>query len=247
MVVVALGAMVAGLVQGISGFGFGMVAMSFWVWSIEPRVAAVLGVTGALTGQLVAAASVRRTVQLRHLAPFLLGGLVGLPLGVWLLPRLDVTHFRVILGAILVIWCPIMLTIQRIPRITIGGRGADGAVGVIGGVMGGLGGFTGIAPTLWCTLRGFDKATQRAVIQNFNLALLLVAMAGYLISGLVTRDTWPLLAVLVPAMLVPSFLGTRIYHRISEAQFRMVVLGMLTLSGITLLIASVPALLARGG
>ncbi len=245
MAVVALGAVVAGLVQGVSGFGFGMVAMSFWVWTVEPRVAAVLGVTGALTGQLVAAASMRRTVQAGTLLPFLLGGLAGLPLGVWLLPRLDMDSFRVILGAILVVWCPAMLWIKNIPPVTAGGRGADGAVGVIGGIMGGLGGFTGIAPTLWCTLRGVDKATQRAVIQNFNLTMLAVAFATYAVTGLITRDTWPLLAVMVPAMLVPSFIGTRLYQRISEAGFRMLVLGMLTLSGVVLLVSSLPRMLAH--
>jgi uncharacterized protein len=30
--------------------------------------------------------------------------------------------------------------------------------------MGGLGGFTGVIPTLWCTLPGFDKAARRAVV-----------------------------------------------------------------------------------
>jgi hypothetical protein len=35
-----------------------------------------------------------------------------------------------------------------------------------------MGGFTGTMPTLWCTLRGFPKDTQRTVIQNFNLSML---------------------------------------------------------------------------
>ena len=34
--VVALGAVVAGFVQGLSGFAFGLVAMSFWAWALEP-------------------------------------------------------------------------------------------------------------------------------------------------------------------------------------------------------------------
>ncbi|MDH4052870.1 MAG: sulfite exporter TauE/SafE family protein, partial [Rubrivivax sp.] len=38
------GAVVAGFVQGLSGFGFSMVAMSFWVWGLDPRAAAVLAV-----------------------------------------------------------------------------------------------------------------------------------------------------------------------------------------------------------
>lgn len=35
-----VGAAVAGFVQGLSGFAFSMVAMSFWVWGIDPHVAA---------------------------------------------------------------------------------------------------------------------------------------------------------------------------------------------------------------
>ena len=52
LLIVALGAVAAGFVQGLSGFGFGMVAMSFWAWALEPRLAALLAVCGALTGQL---------------------------------------------------------------------------------------------------------------------------------------------------------------------------------------------------
>jgi hypothetical protein len=42
---------VAGFVQGLSGFAFGMVAMSFWAWVLEPQLAAVLSVFGSLTGR----------------------------------------------------------------------------------------------------------------------------------------------------------------------------------------------------
>lgn len=55
--------------------------------------------------------------------------------------------------------------------------------------MGGIGGFAGSVPTLWCTLRGFGKDTQRAVIQNFNLSMLAVTMATYLATAS-SRATW---------------------------------------------------------
>ena len=84
-----VGAVVAGFVQGLSGFAFSMVAMSFWVWGLEPRVAAVMAVFGSLTGQLVAAFSVRRGLGLQALAPFLVGGAVGIPSGVMVLPTLS--------------------------------------------------------------------------------------------------------------------------------------------------------------
>lgn len=244
LLVVIAGAMVAGFVQGLSGFAFGMVAMSIWVWTIEPRAAAVLTVFGALTGQLVAVLSSRRALRLPVLLPFVVGGLVGIPIGVWLLPRLDPALFKALFGLMLVTWCPFMLVADRVPRVTHGGRGADALVGLAGGVMGGLGGFTGVAPTLWCTLRGMDRDLQRSVVQNFNLAMLSVTMASYVASGAVARPLWPLLAVMVPAVLLPSLLGARVYTGLSDTAFRRIVLGLLTASGVAMLASSMPRLLA---
>lgn len=254
--IVVLGAVAAGFVQGLSGFGFGMVAMSFWAWVLEPRLAATLAVFGALTGQMVAAFSVRRTVALQNLLPFILGGLAGIPLGIALLPQLDMDWFRLLLGLLLIIWCPAMLwagtgqgTKRALTRRSsgwhmIGTRIADGIVGMAGGAMGALGGFTGVLPTLWCTLRGYERDVQRTVIQNFNLAMLLVTAGTYLASGIVTRPMWPWLALVVPAMLIPSFIGTRVYWGISEQRFRQIVLGLLTFSGCILLTAALPRVLA---
>lgn len=242
-VLVAVGAVAAGFVQGLSGFGFGMVAMSFWAWTIDPKLAAAMTVFGALTGQLLAAFTVRRGFSWSQLLPFVVGGLVGIPVGVKLLPYLDPLVFKTCIGGLLAIWCPIMLFATRLPKISAGGRVADGVAGAMGGVMGGIGGFTGVIPTLWCTLRGFDRDVQRSVIQNFNLSMLAVTMASYVYAGVVTRDMLPLFAVIVPAMLVPTLLGGRVYVGISDATFRRIVLGLLTLSGIALLASSLPQLL----
>lgn len=245
MIVILFGAGLAGFVQGLSGFGFGLTAMAVWAWALEPRLAAVLAVAGALAGQVLGALTVRRGFDGLRLAPFIAGGLLGLPLGLWLLPRLDVPLFRALLGGLLVTWCPLMLLAPRLPRITRGGRLGDAASGLAGGVMGGLGGFTGAIPTLWCTLRGFDKDTQRAVIQNFNLAMLSVTFAAYLWQGIVTPAMLPSLALVLPAMLVPALIGMRVYIGISEVAFRRIVLLLLTASGVALLVAAVPVLMAR--
>jgi len=241
--VVALGAIVAGFVQGLSGFAFGLVALSFWAWVLDPRLAATLSVFGALTGQLLAAFTVRRGFNLKTLLPFVLGGLAGIPLGVYLLPLLDMNWLKAILGTLLVLWCPAMLLSRQLPRVTAGGRAADGVVGFAGGIMGGLGGFTGTLPTLWCTLRGYERDVQRSVVQNFNLSMLLVTMGTYVGTGIVTRDMLPMFAIVAPAMLIPTLLGTRVYIGISDLRFRQIVLNLLTVSGIALLASSLPALL----
>lgn len=242
--IIALGAIVAGFVQGLSGFAFGLVAMSFWAWTVEPQLAAVLVVFGALTGQVVGALSVRRGFSLPVLLPFLVGGLAGIPIGTAILPMLDARLFKTVLGFVLVVWCPIMLFSRALPPVRFGGRLADGAAGLVGGVMAGLGGFSGPVPTLWCTLRQIDKDTQRTVIQNFNLATLAVTMATYFATGMVKVEMVPMFAVVAPAMLLPTLLGSRLYIGISEATFRRIVLGLLTASGAAMLAATLPPLFA---
>ena len=241
---VALGAALAGFVQGLSGFGFGLTAMALWAWTLDPKLAAALAVFGALVGQLLAAFTVRRGWDFRALLPFLAGGFAGLPLGLWLLPRLDVPMFKAVLGLMLVVVCPLMFFAARLPRVQ-GGPAGDTLAGAAGGVMGGLGGFTGVVPTLWCTVRGFDKDRQRAIIQNFNLAMQVVTFGSYLATGIIEPYMLPLLAIVAPAVVIPVLLGARLYLGISDVAFRKLVLGLLAASGVALLASSLPVLLVR--
>jgi uncharacterized protein len=244
-VIVGVGAVVAGFVQGLSGFAFALVAMSIWAWTLDPKLAAVLSVFGALTGQIISAISVRRGFRWPVLLPYVLGGLAGIPIGIAILPRLDVEMFKALLGALLLVFSPLMLLAPSLPPITWGGRIADAVVGLLGGICGGIGGVAGPIPTLWCNLRPMDKDTQRSVIQNFNLSTLAFTMAAYLANGLVTREMLPMFAIVAPAMLIPTLLGGRLYVGLSEATFRKVVLILLGASGVALLASSLPHLLGR--
>ena len=81
--VVVLGAALAGFVQGLSGFAFSLIALSVWAWALAPQIAAPLAVFGALVGQIASLASVRSGFELRSIAPLVLGGALGVPLGVF--------------------------------------------------------------------------------------------------------------------------------------------------------------------
>ena len=166
IIFVALGAAVGGFVQGLSGFAFGLTAMAIWAWSIEPVPAGPLVAFGTLFGQLLSIGTVRRGLDAGLIWPFVAGGILGVPLGVALLPHLDPLMFKLGVGVLLLLWCPAMLVSREIPRITGGGRLADGLVGWIGGIMCGIAGLNGPAPTLWTTLRGWERDRQRAVFQR---------------------------------------------------------------------------------
>ncbi|MFZ5566570.1 MAG: sulfite exporter TauE/SafE family protein [Pseudomonadota bacterium] len=243
-VILVIGATLGGLVQGLSGSNFGMTSTAVWAWFLAPQVVAPLALTGSLTGQILGALTLRRGWHWRRFAPFLIGGLLGIPLGVLLLPRLDTDLFKLVLGSLLVLTCPALLLASELPRVRVGGRIADSLAGLGGGVLGGLGGYTGVIPTLWTTLRGLPKDEQRAIIQNFNLGIQLVTFGAYLWQGLITHALLPQLALLIPVVLLTSWFGTRIYLGLSEVRFRQLVLLLLTAAGVAMLAAALPRLLA---
>jgi uncharacterized membrane protein YfcA len=242
IVCVALGAMAGGLVQGLSGFAFGLAAMAFWAWVVSPQLAGAMVVFGALLGQLLALSAFRRSFHPGLILPFVLGGALGVPLGVALLFRVDQNIFKAAVGTVLVLWCPVML-LRRLPRVSAGGRWADAAAGFIGGIMGGLAGLSGPVPTLWCTLRGWDKDTQRAIFQAFNLSMQVITLASYAATGVVTGETLALFIIVAPAMLLPNLLGLRLYTQLGSSGFRHLVLILLALSGIGLLASALAHLL----
>ena len=244
MWVLGIGAAIAGLIQGISGFAFAMAAMSIWVWGVDPALAAVMAVFGGWTGQLISAVRVRRGWHLELLWPFLLGSAVGIPIGTRLLPLLNPNRFKLVLGSMLVVACSAMLATSRLPKIEKGGRLADAGVGLLGGVMAPLSGFSGLAPALWCTLRGYTKDEHRAVLQNFNLAVLSATLASLVWSGRLHSGLYPQMGVVAGALIIPSIYGSKIYIGMSPKAFRDGVLWLLVFAGVVMLAASVRSMLA---
>jgi uncharacterized protein len=234
-----VGAVVAGLVQGISGFGFSMVAISIWVWAMPPSIIALLAVFGGLVGQLIAVFTVKRQHHWALLAPYLVGGFVGIPIGVGLLPYLNPNAFKITMGLLLAICCPLMMLTKPATQPRKPNSLLDLLAGFGGGLTGGLGGFSGMVPTLWCTLQSMNKDTQRSVIQTFNLSTLAMAMAGYVLTGAVSKPLLLPMGVVGISLLVPVLIGARVYKGMNPLLFRKVVLGLLTVSGVAMVGAGV--------
>lgn len=115
---------------------------------------------------------------------------------------------------------------------------ADGLVGFGGGVLGGVAGLSGPLPTIWCGLRGWPADVQRGVYQPYNLTILGIVLCVYTTQGVMTPKTWGLALICLPATLLGAYLGTRLYGRVNEQQFRTLVLSLLLVSGIALMVSN---------
>ena len=201
-----------------------------------------MAVFGSLVGMLVTMPLLWHGIDWRRTLPFIVGGLIGIPLGVLLLGYTDPTLFRFGLGMLLVVYCPLMLLLRPDMQVKWGGRLADSASGWIGGVLGGIAGITGPVPTLWTTMRGWDKDTQPGVLQGFNPAMHTTTLVVYWGSGKLVPEVWGQFALMAPAIALPAIGGVLLFRRLSTQMFRRIVLIGLIVSGVALLAGSVPAL-----
>ncbi len=239
-VFIVIGSVLAAFVQGLAGFGFGMVSLAIWSWVIEPGLAVPMVVFGSLVGQLLAVGALRQGFSWRRIQPFLIGGILGVPTGLWMLNILNPLLFKFGVGLLLAVYCTAMLGLSRLPRIRKGGRAADGVIGWVGGTMSGFGGLPGAVPTLWCTLRGWPKDQQRTAFQAFNLFMHMLTLTAFTLNGMITTELLGLFALVAPVMLIPSLVGIRLYRHFSDSSFKALVLGLLAISGILLLISTAP-------
>ena len=130
----------------------------------------------SIANQTMGVWAVRRAVHWPSLRPFLLGGLIGVPLGVFLLTHANPGLYERVIGVLLVGYCTWVLFRKPIvarQTTTLG----DLLVGSVAGVAGGFAGLAGVPTAIRVSMKGWDKDRQRALFQPLILLLQIVALA----------------------------------------------------------------------
>jgi len=226
----------AALVAALSGFAFGLVAAAIWLHTMSPVQAATLIIAYGLLVQGYAVWKLRRTLEWGRVWPFLLGGLIGVPIGVALLSYVSPGHLKIGIGLFLCAYGIYGLARPALRPVAGGGAPLDALIGVLNGLVAGVTGLAGIVVTVWCNLRGWSRDTQRATFQPVGVVTFMMCAVAVGLQGAVTRDTALLFAVGLPALLAGTWVGFKLYGRVDEAGFRKIVLAVLLLAGIALIV-----------
>jgi uncharacterized protein len=233
-----LGALAGGFVTGLAGFGTALMTLGIWLYVLPPSVAVPLVLICSVAAQSWTLPSMWRSFDLGLVWPFLIGGLAGVPLGTILVAHADPTVFKLTIGVFLLIF-PAALYVSAPVAFGFGGKLADTAIGFAGGILGGLAGLSGPLPILWASIRGWGKHERRGIFQIFNWTILFVAFVLQLATGLIGREVFWLAVLTFPGTILGAWLGARLYHVLSDRNFRDVVLLLLFLSGVILVWSSV--------
>ena len=232
-------AFVASLVSSVAGFAFSALAggILFHLQADAVRIVAIL-ITCSIANQLAMTWAIRRDVDWVGLSNYLAGGAAGLWIGIWILIHASRFLYTHLLGCFLLAYGITMLrrraiVVCRPPLI------ADVCAGFLGGVTGGAAAFPGAFLSIWCGMKGWDKARQRAVIQPY---ILIMQIAGLFATSLTQRSQGGRAAgnphdlIFIPASLLGTSIGLALYGRLTDVQFSRVVNLLLIVSGLTFIL-----------
>lgn len=222
------------LVAGLSGFAFGLVAASIWLYILTPQETAMLIIGFGFSVHGYSVWKFRHALDWSRLWPFVAGATIGVPVGVYVLTWASPAHIRAGVGVLLIGFSLYSWFRPAMKPIAAGGKGADAAVGFLNGVLAGITGLAAILVTIWCGLRGWPKEQQRAVFQPVAVAIFIMTALWLGAKGVVTAEIGWLFLLGLPALLAGTWLGMQLYGKLDEAVFRNVVLVLLLVSGIAL-------------
>lgn len=227
MLAVAALIALAALVQGLTGFGFGLTAMATLPLVVGIKQAVPLVSMLALPLNIILMTRLWRDVRLRNVAPILVGGLAGVPFGVVLLRDGDPRALEVVLGVLLVAF---VFWLGREGAVRVRHRAWAVLAGLCGGVLGGAFNTSGPPIVAWTTAQPWSPAELRATLQACFLSMSLLQIALFSANDLITATSVRQAALALPALAVGALAGDALASRLAPARFRVllrVALGLL--------------------
>lgn len=234
-------AFLAAACQSLTAFGFALVAVPLLslAWEVKPAV-----VTSTVLGTLILLPllyEVRGHVPIGRVAPLFLGSLAGIPLGLLVLERIDAVALEVVVASVVIV---AGLLIYFSPRLSLRRPLAPLSL-LVGGLSGALRAATSMGgPPVALYVLTLEREVERfrAILLAVFFPTSVVTIAALAIAGRVTGDVLLVSVVAQPAVVLGSLSGRWARARVSEAAFRLVVLGVLFASSGAVLVSAAGAL-----
>ena len=230
-----LASFLGGLTSGLAGFAMGLVVSGVYLHFLTPLQTAALIVGYGFVTQGYGVWSLRHAVRWRSAAPFIIGGLLGVPAGTMLLTYIDPANMRIGVGVLLVVYSVYSLVRPAI-KLTHESVATEVGVGFLNGLLAGLTGLVGIVVVVWCQLRNWPKDVQRAIFQP-------VSARDHLDQHCVTerrrrchRRNRKTVSARPACMLAGTWAGLKLYGKLDDALFRKIILILLLVSGVSLVV-----------
>lgn len=227
---------IAGCVRGFAGFGAGMIFMPIATSVMLPSTAAAsfLFIDGIVALPLVIRAL--RMCDWSTVLPAVIGAVVFVHFGAWLLANTDVlvlrwTIFAIVTGLLLLLISGWRYHGKATWPVSFG-------VGAVGGVLGGISQVSGPPVVAFWLSSAREPAIVRANLIVFFALASVGTFIAYILNGFFTLQVFHLLIVATPVYALAIYAGSKGFSKASPKLYRKLAYVLIALAALT----SMPAL-----
>lgn len=223
----------AGLLGGISGFGFALISTPFLLALGFPLAFVVpMNLSLAMLTRVVVAYRLREHIRYRRVATMALASVPGIALGLLVLTVVS-THAIKLATGILVMVAVILIWRASSRPPARPWPGAAAVAGCLGGLLGATTSLNGVPPVL---LLASEQTTPRRFQADLALFFVLTNIATLMLLAwngrLPGAAALPLGALWLAAALAANHVGTNLGGRLPAATFRRVALALAFFAGV---------------
>jgi hypothetical protein len=227
-------AAIGGFMRGFAGFATTLFMVPLFSLILEPASAVLIGLTLDSLAAAPLFPNAARQANWRSILPLLLGGIVVIPLGTYLLMVTAVPVMRVVIAAVVIVSALLMLS-----GWTYEGRKTPMLSFLVGGIAGTMGTATGIGGppvAVYLLAIGIPATELRASLNAYSFVRMSIAASAIAVAGSFGRDVLVTIVLLLPVMLFFTWVGSRTFGGVSEQAFRRSLLIVLIVIGVALVV-----------
>lgn len=226
--------MLAGFVQGLTGFGSALVAIPLLSFILDIKTAVPLCMLNGLVITTYMAITLHRHLDKNKILPLLIGALPGIAVGVYLLKEVDGSAIRYAIGALLIGYSLYNMIIN--PKPVNPGKGWGYLAGFLTGAIGAAFSAGGPPAIIYTTLTSWKKDEIKATLTGFFVASGTLTVIVHAISGITTLDTMKLFAETAPFVLIGTTIGSLVSGRINRQMYLQVIYVFLIVMGVMMIL-----------
>jgi uncharacterized protein len=230
---------VAMLLRTITGFGSALVAIPLLslLYGAKFAVPFIMLYECLIDIMILGKDGLKSNGELKQALPFVLAGLIGVPLGAQVLIASSEWLMKMLMGIALIFFSLLLLLNVNIKlkRDRLG----SALSGLVGGFLCGSIGMPGPPMALLLSGQGLEKAEFRRIIVIFLTAVDFVTFFYFLWIGLINAEMLLQNLRLLPAMILGFLAGSYAFDRVDEVNFRSLTLWITLISGGMLLFSIV--------
>lgn len=222
------------------GFGIGMTTTPVLLLLLEPQAVVVVVNTVSLALFVLIIRQTRDHISVRETAPLGIAGLLGVPVGVFILSEASASALRIsITGLIILLTLAVVFNLRGpIPRSNLVGAVVAFVVAVLLTSLG----IGGPLMALLLLTRGWTPQAVRGSLALYFLTVEAAGVVGYGVAGLFTTERIALILITAVPALMGFWLATRLLRGMNETVFRRATIAVIIATSLMVLGREVAAL-----